>query len=151
VFTTVYGLFLLRKTQHFLGGIFMRVIWFSHLAAIFPFTILSQSQMYLITCGQSTSISWCQAAIWDPGSFFSPFLEIIFRHVLFCCYRAPAFTWGRFCNLQLLLGLASAIFLGSDSAGLTTKFCCLIYETPLIWRARFPYLFPHLPPRVAQL
>jgi hypothetical protein len=44
-------------------------------------------------------------------------LEIFFRHLLVCYFVAPSLTRGRVCNLlvQLLLGLASAVTLGSKS------------------------------------
>jgi hypothetical protein len=55
----------------------------------------SQSQSYVMTEGQSASLSWCQAPIWDLRS-----------HLLFlwqmrvCCYGAPSMTRGRVCLLQ---------------------------------------------------
>jgi hypothetical protein len=49
--------------------------------------------------------------------------------------------WAR--SIQLLLGLASAVFLGSKyRARLITIFYCFTFETPPTWKARFPYLFP---------
>jgi hypothetical protein len=47
--------------------------------------------------------------------FFLP--EISFRHLRLCFFVAPSLTRGRFCNLfvQLLLGFARAVTLGSNS------------------------------------
>jgi hypothetical protein len=44
-------------------------------------------------------------------------LEISFRQLRVCCFVAPSLTRGRVCNLlvQLLLGLARAVTLGSKS------------------------------------
>jgi hypothetical protein len=44
-------------------------------------------------------------------------LEIIFRQLRVCYYGEPSLTRGRVCNLQLLLGLASAVFIGSEFRG----------------------------------
>jgi hypothetical protein len=48
-------------------------------------------------------------------SFSSPSMEIIFRQLGICYYGAVSLTRGQIYNLQLLLGLASAGFLGSQS------------------------------------
>jgi hypothetical protein len=45
-------------------------------------------------------------------------------------------------------------FLGPSSAELMTVFCCLKFETPATWRARFPYFpqeegGPFIPPSIA--
>jgi hypothetical protein len=42
---------------------------------------------------------------------------------------------------QLLLVLASAVILRSETAGLMTTFYCLRFETPPTWRARSRYLY----------
>jgi hypothetical protein len=51
-----------------------------------------------------------QATTWDPRpiSRFSIF-EISLGHLRVCCHGASSLTRGRGCNLQLLLGLASAV------------------------------------------
>jgi hypothetical protein len=65
-----------------------------------------------MTDGQSVSLSWCQALIWGPRPDF--------------CYgqtMAGFLIWesslarGQVCRLQLLLGLASAVILESESRG----------------------------------
>jgi hypothetical protein len=43
---------------------------------------------------------------------------------------------GRVSSFQLLLGIASGVFLGSESHGIISIFC-LNTETPPTWRARF--------------
>jgi hypothetical protein len=48
--------------------------------------------------------------------FFFP-LEIFFRHLQVCYFAVPSLTRGRICNLLYLLGLASAVPLGSESHG----------------------------------
>jgi hypothetical protein len=51
----------------------------------FPWGVLSQSkgQSYITTDGQSASLSWCQAPIWDSRPFFLLPL-IIFRQLRIC-------------------------------------------------------------------
>jgi hypothetical protein len=44
-------------------------------------------------------------------------IVITVRQLLVCCYGAPFLTRGRGCPLQLLMGLASAVILGSESRG----------------------------------
>jgi hypothetical protein len=73
---------------------------------------------------------------------FFVFLEIIFRQWSICYYGASSLTRGPVCNLQLVLGLASAVILGSVFRGTHTQFHCLEFGAPPIWRTRFPYLFP---------
>jgi hypothetical protein len=45
------------------------------------------------------------------------------------------------CRLQLLLVLASAVILGSESSGNHDQIYYLRFETPPTWRARSPYLY----------
>jgi hypothetical protein len=56
-------------------------------------------------------------------------------------YITSSLTSGWVCSLQLVLDLAST-FSGPIPAGLMTTFYCLKFETPPIWRARSPYLYP---------
>jgi hypothetical protein len=56
---------------------------------------------------------WYQAPIWVSRPIFLLF-KIIFRQLRFSWCRATSLTRGRVCSLQLLLGLASAVFLGSE-------------------------------------
>jgi hypothetical protein len=44
-------------------------------------------------------------------------LEIFFRQLRVCYFVAPSLTRGRVCNLLLLLVLASAVPVGSESRG----------------------------------
>jgi hypothetical protein len=44
-------------------------------------------------------------------------LQIFFRQLRVSYFVAPSLTWGRVCDLLLLLVLASAIRLGSESCG----------------------------------
>jgi hypothetical protein len=76
----------------------------------------SQSQSYLTTDGQSASLSWCQATIRVRDQFLF-LLEIFLRQLQGCYFVAPSLTRGRVCNLFLLLVLASAVPLWSESHG----------------------------------
>jgi hypothetical protein len=80
----------------------------------------SQSQSHVATDGQSVSKSWCRDPIW--GSWPDIFYYLTFT-VFFC---APL-TRGRVCLLYMLLALASAVFLGSES--LETRDYILLSQT----------------------
>jgi hypothetical protein len=62
--------------------------------------------------------------------FLSGFFDIIFRYLRVCYYDIHTLTRGRVCNLQMLLGLASAVFLESVFRGIMIKFYCLVFEIP---------------------
>jgi hypothetical protein len=71
-----------------------------------------QSQCYITTDGLSTSLSLCQGPIWGPRwNFYYPEMLRV------CWCETPSLTRGRVCSFRLLLGLASAVFLGSESRG----------------------------------
>jgi hypothetical protein len=61
-----------------------------------------------MTDGQSASLSSYQA---PPGTQDQIFVTV--RQLRVCWCGAPSVTSGRVCHLQLLLGLASAVILGS--------------------------------------
>jgi hypothetical protein len=63
--------------------------------------------------GQSASLSWCHAPIWDPRPIPLRLSFIIFFELWDFLCGAPSLTRGRICSLQLPLGLASAVLLGS--------------------------------------
>jgi hypothetical protein len=74
-----------------------------------------KGQSYLTTDSQLTSLSWwCQATIRACDQFFF-LLEIFLRQLRACYLMASSLTKGLVCNLLLLLGLASAVPLGSES------------------------------------
>jgi hypothetical protein len=62
-----------------------------------------------MTDGQSASLSWCQAPILG--------LRPDFYYLRLCRCGAPYLTRGRACRLQLLLGFANGVILGSESHG----------------------------------
>jgi hypothetical protein len=74
---------------------------------------LSQSQSYITTDGQSASLSWNKAPIWGlrPDFCYCQTVAGLFM------WGALSLTRGRVCRLQLLLALASAVILGSESRG----------------------------------
>jgi hypothetical protein len=67
-----------------------------------------------MTDSQSASPSCCQTPIWDPRPIFF-LLEIFFRQLRVCYFVAPSLTRGWVCNLLLLLVIARAVMLGSES------------------------------------
>jgi hypothetical protein len=70
-----------------------------------------------MTDGQSASLCWCQAPIWDPRPIFSLLSLIIFRQLRVHWCGAASLTRSRVCSFHLLLGIASAAFLRSESHG----------------------------------
>jgi hypothetical protein len=93
----------------------------------------------ILTDSQSASLSWCQATIRVSGQFF---FALEFCYLKVCYFVTSSLTRGRVCSLLLLLGLASAVPLGSASRGtqdhiLLSQF----FETPQTWRTRSPYLY----------
>jgi hypothetical protein len=75
---------------------------------------ISQSQSYLTADSQSASLSWCQATITVRDQFLF-LLEILFIQLRVCYFVASSLTRRQVCNLLLLLGLASAVPLWSES------------------------------------
>jgi hypothetical protein len=72
----------------------------------------SESESYITTDGQSASMSWNKAPIWG----LRPDLDYCQLQV--CWFGAPFLTRDRICPLYMLLALASAVFLGSESLGI---------------------------------
>jgi hypothetical protein len=68
------------------------------------------------------------------------FITVTYLRVCWC--GAPPLTRGRICRLQLLLVLAIAVILGSESRGNMTTFYSLRFETHPTSRCRSPYLRP---------
>jgi hypothetical protein len=90
-------------------------------------------------------VSWCQA----PSEAYDQIFFSV-RQLQVCWCEAPSLTRGRVCRLQLLLVLASAVILGSESRG--------THDHILKYQIRdFPNLKGHIPlfifprNRVAQL
>jgi hypothetical protein len=73
----------------------------------------TEFKSYVMTDGQSASLSWNKALIWVlPPDFF-----ITVRQMQVCWCGAFSLTRRRVCRLQLLLALVSAVILGSESYG----------------------------------
>jgi hypothetical protein len=73
---------------------------------------LSLSLSHVMTDGHSASLSWYKAPICGlrPDSFFAV------GQLRVCWYGVLSLTRGLVCGLQLLLALASAVILGSESS-----------------------------------
>jgi hypothetical protein len=72
----------------------------------------TESESYVITDGQKASLSWNKAPIWG------------LRPEFYCCQKVAglllwsvSLTEGRVCRIELLLTLASAVILGTESRG----------------------------------
>jgi hypothetical protein len=72
----------------------------------------TESESYITTDGQSVSLSWNKAPVWGLRPDFC-----YCQTVAVCWRRALSLTRGMVCRLQLLLVLASAVILGSESSG----------------------------------
>jgi hypothetical protein len=59
------------------------------------------SQSYITTDGQSDSLFWCQAPIWDPKPIFPRLSLIIFRQLRVCWRGEPSLTRSRVCSLRM--------------------------------------------------
>jgi hypothetical protein len=70
----------------------------------------SQSHSYMTTDGQSASLSWCQAPIWDPQPNFLLLPLIIFRQV------TDLLMWGALSDEKS--GLSGQVLLGIAGTGL---------------------------------
>jgi hypothetical protein len=77
--------------------------------------LLLSNQSNVTADGQSASLSRCQEPIWDPQLIPLLLSLIIFRQLRVGWCGAPSLMRGRVCSFQLLLGLTSAVFLGSES------------------------------------
>jgi hypothetical protein len=96
-------------TAHILNSFWTTSAWRISLTDLW---VWSESESYVTTDGQSGSLSWNKAPIWG------------LRPDFYCCQTVAALlmwalplTRGRVCRLQLLLILASAVILGSESRG----------------------------------
>jgi hypothetical protein len=67
---------------------------------------------YVTTDGQSVSLAWNKAPTWGLQPYF-----FTVRHLLVCWCEVLSLMRGWVCRLQLLLALASAVILGSESRG----------------------------------
>jgi hypothetical protein len=72
----------------------------------------SHSESHIATDGRSVSKSWCRAPSGAHDEIF-----IIVWQVRSCYCEAPSRQRGRVCLLYMLLALASAVFLWSESLG----------------------------------
>jgi hypothetical protein len=75
------------------------------------------SQSYIAADSQSVCLSWCQAPIWDQRTIFPLSSLIIFRQLRVCWCGAASLTRSRVCSFQILLDIANAAFLRSESHG----------------------------------
>jgi hypothetical protein len=71
-----------------------------------------QSQSHIATNSPSVSKSWCRTTSGAHGKIFLSVWQL-----RVCWYGALSLTIGRVYRLHLLLTLASAVFLGSESQG----------------------------------
>jgi hypothetical protein len=65
----------------------------------------------LTTDGQSSSLSWCSAPIWDPRPDFHHCQTI----AGFLMWGALSLARGRVCHLQLMVAHPSVVILGAES------------------------------------
>jgi hypothetical protein len=73
----------------------------------------SESESYVTTDGQSASRPVCLGIKHSSGAYDQIFISV--WELRICWYAALCLTRGRVCRLQLLVALASAVILGSES------------------------------------
>jgi hypothetical protein len=105
--------------------------------------ILCPSPSHIATDGLSVSKSWCRAPSVTHDQIF---ITVEYYGFVFC--GAPSLTRARVCLLYMLLVLASAVFLGSESLGTRDHillsqiwdfpFCCLLRHARSRWRYSTP-------------
>jgi hypothetical protein len=79
-------------------------------------------------------VSWpiC-LGVWDLWPICSPSFFNYFRQLRVCWCGAPSLRRGRVCSFQLLLGIASAVFLGSESHWTHEHYLPVFYIYIYIW------------------
>jgi hypothetical protein len=86
----------------------------------------SRSRSHIATDGQSVSKSWCRA---PSGVHDQIYITVWQLRSCFC--GAPSLTRGRVCLLNILLALASAVFLGPEFLGTRDRILLsLIWDFP---------------------
>jgi hypothetical protein len=113
----------------------------------------SQNHNDITIDGQSASLSWCPAPIWDPRSNILLLSLIVVRQLRVCWCGVPSLMRGRVCSFRLLLGIASAAFFVSESRGTHDHYLPAFYRereninlgvivryTTLRWELRKQYL-----------
>jgi hypothetical protein len=85
-------------------------------ALSWPF-ISNQAEDTYSTTDVSRPVSSCQAHIWDPQQIFFLSFLITLRQLRVCWSGASSLTKGLISSSQLLLGIASAVFLEYESHG----------------------------------
>jgi hypothetical protein len=80
-------------------------------------TVQSQSQSHIATDGQSVSKSWCRA---ESGAHDQIFITVSQLRSCFC--GAASLTRGWVCLWYMVLALARAVFLGSESGSVQAQY-----------------------------
>jgi hypothetical protein len=117
--------------------------------------LVSYSQSYLTTDGQSASLSWCQATIWDQRTIFLfSSIEVISRQCGFLITMCP--LWREDMSVIDLYNCFWACLRSHSRARVpqnSSPLFTVSFETPPIWRARSPRICiaqgqggPALPP-----
>jgi hypothetical protein len=89
-----------------------------HYVVVNPLKAESESESYVTTDGQSASLSWYKAPIRGLRPDFYSVRNTEYVWQLRSSFRgSSSLTRGRVCLLYMLLALASAVFLGSESLG----------------------------------
>jgi hypothetical protein len=112
---------------------FLRLLWLAGLLRL-RYSIpppheywLAESESSVTTDGQSASLSWNKVPICGLRPDFYYYQTLADLLML----GSLSLTRGQVCRLQLLLVLAGAVILMSESVGLATIFYCLRFETSL--------------------
>jgi hypothetical protein len=98
------------------------------------------SRLHVLCCGEQDKVRYI-----TPSSISHQPADILPRYCIFYAvylvFYQTSLTRGWVCRLQLLLVLASAVILGSESRGSHDHILLSQIQDIPTWRARFPYLY----------
>jgi hypothetical protein len=124
---------------------FTSTLMFKSLKSCYMFRLTWASQIlfgksgggrsYFTTDGQSVSMFWYRAPLWDLRPDATSCRNVAVWNLRSCFCGAPSLTRGRVCNLRCNHSMVRV-------AQNPIPYFTVSPETPPTWRARFPYLYP---------